>query len=102
MNATCKAIQNDQWKYCKNVFEWSEFSNETEPVCTNKCKESLIKSEKSLGKLRCCSCGEITDDHKLSDISMTIRCHQIKRNIDRWCPNPALTPYSECGTQGCS
>ena len=103
MNATCTAIQNDQWKSCKNIFEWSEFSNETEPVCTNKCKDNLIKMEKLLGKnIRCCSCGEITDDCKLSDISAAIKCHQIRRNIDRWCPNTVPTSCPECGRQGCN
>ena len=103
MNATCKAIHNDQWKYCKNVLEWSEFSNETEPVCTSKCKESLIKMENMLGKnIRCCSCGEVTDDRKLSDISAAIQCHQIARNIDRWCPNTVPTSCSECGRHGCN
>ena len=103
MNATYRAIHNEQLKHCKNVFEWSEFSNETEPVCTNKCKEGLIKKEKFLGKnIRCCTCGEITDDHKLSDVSVTIRCHRVKRNMDRYCPNTPLIPRSECGTQGCN
>ena len=103
MNDTCKAVQDEIWVSCKNIFEWSELSNETEPVCTNKCKENFIKLEKMLGKnIQCCSCGEITNDLKLSDISATIICNQIARNIDRWCPNTVQASCPECGRQGCN
>ena len=101
MNATCKTAQGYEWESCRNIFEWSELSDDTEPVCTNKCKESLIKLESILGKnIRCCSCGEITDDRKLNDVSAAIQCHQIRRNIDRWCPNTVPTSCPECGRHG--
>ena len=102
MNATCKKILDDHWESCKSILEWSDFSNGTEPVCTNKCKEDLIKLEKILGKnIRCCNCGEINDDLKLSDISATLKCHQLRKNINRWCPNTIPKSCSECGRQGC-
>ena len=104
MNTTCRIILADGEEYCKNIFEWDEFSNDTEPVCTDKCKESLIKLEKLLDEnIRCCKCGEITDNHKLSDISAIIGCHQLGINIDRWCPNTVASSSlicPECNRQG--
>ena len=105
MNATCKPLLGGVEESCKNIFAWDEFSNETEPVCSNKCKKNLIKLEKLLDKdIRCCKCGEITDDHSLSDIS-AISCHQLSGNIDRWCPNTVTSSLStcpECERQGCN
>ena len=97
MNPTCKQIFDNRQKHCKNILEWDEFSNETEPVCTNKCKENLVALEQFVGqKLICCNCGEISDDHKLSDVSATIRCRQIQKNIITWCPNAVNTTCPEC------
>ena len=100
MNATCKTILEDE-QHCKNIFEWDEFSNDTAPVCTKKCKENLVATKKILGnKISCCNCGEITDDHELSDITAAISCRQLHKNIDRWCPNTVVTSCPECD-QGC-
>ena len=95
-------LLDEEREHCRNILEWDEFSNETEPVCTEKCKEKLVALVKSFGKENsCCKCEEITDDHKLSDITSILRCHQIQENIDRWCPNTFNTSCHEC-EQGCS
>ena len=97
MNPTCKQIYDDRQEHCKNILEWDDFNNETEPVCTNKCKENLVALEQFFGKaLTCCNCGEISDDHKLSDVSATIRCRQIHENIVTWCPDAVNTMHTTC------
>ena len=101
LNATCKLLLDDERKHCKNILEWDELSNETEPVCTSKCKEKITALVKSFGnQTGCCDCGEITDDHKLSDVTDIIRCRQIHKNLDRWCPNTVNTSCRDC-EQGC-
>ena len=102
LNATCKVLLDEQWEHCINILDWDEFSNETEPVCTSKCKEKLVAVANFFGKESiCCICGEITDDHKLSDITSILRCRRIRENVDRWCPNTVNTSCHEC-EQGCS
>ena len=98
MNATCRQISNNGQKHCGHIFKWDESSNETEPVCTNECKEHLIAFEKALGeKLSCCS-SEISEEH---EIPFKIRSLQMPKNIDRWCFNTtrATTTCFKC--QGC-
>ena len=98
MNATCRQLSDAQWKYCGNIFNWNELSNEAEPVCTDECKGHLVAYQKFIGeKLSCCSC-EIKDEH---EIPFKIRCLQIRKNIDRWCPNTVTTTCSKC-PQGCA
>ena len=101
-NATCRQLLDQEREHCRNIREWDKFSNETEPVCTNKCKEKLLAVENIFGKeITCCKCGEITDDHKLSDITSILRCRRIRENVNRWCPNTVNTSCHEC-EQGCS
>ena len=102
LNATCKLLLDEEREHCRNIREWNEFSNDTEPVCTDECKESLLGVENIFGKeILCCKCGDFTDDHKLSDITTILRCRQTRENVDRWCPNIVNTSCREC-EQGCS
>ena len=97
MNATCRQMRDARWKHCGNIFNWDELSNEIEPVCTYECKRHLVAFKKIIGeKISCCSC-EINDEH---EIPFKIRCLQIPKNIDRWCPNTITTRCSKC-KQGC-
>jgi len=94
MKATCRQMRDARWKHCGNIFNWDELSNETEPVCTSECKRYLVAFKKIMGeKISCCNCGEIRDEH---EIPVKIRCLQIPKNIDRWCPNTVSTRCSKC------
>ena len=99
-------LLNDAEKNCKDVFEWDESARESEPMCTDECKNSLMKMHMhDFGGVRhfCCSCGNITDDDNLENIRYAIECHQKRRNTVRWCFNDTMQQSmmcEECGRPG--
>ena len=87
-------LMNDAEKKCKNVIEWDESARESEPMCTDECKNSLMKM-RVFGH-HCCSCGNITDDDNLENVRYKIKCHQNRRNIARWCINDTMQQSMMC------
>ena len=90
-NATCKMLMDDAKKNCKDIFEWDESARESEPTCTDECKDSIMKfHDFGGGRHHCCSCGNISDDNNLDTISYAIKCNQKRRNAMRWCANDTM------------
>ena len=102
-NATCKMLSDDVENNCKNVLKWDESISESEPICTDECKKSIIRLQTLNNlQLNCCSCGKITDDRKLEDVSYAIGCYQRKRNVMKWCFNGKMQQPTckECRHEG--
>ena len=87
-------LMDDTDRACKDIFEWDESKGESEPMCTDECKDSMMKIF-NFGS-QCCSCGNITDDKNLEDIRFAIRCNQKKRNAMRWCLIDTMRQAMKC------
>ena len=99
-------LLDDVQKICKDIFGWDELSGKPEPMCTDECREALMKlHDFGDDRFHCCSCGRITDDgDDLDALYSAIRCHQRRRNM-RLCfsdtmRQPMMSQCAECNPPG--
>ena len=90
-------LLGDAQMKCKDIFEWEELSGESEPMCTDECREAIMKLHSFGGdRYHCCSCGDITDDNDdLDDLHSAIHCRQRRRNM-RLCFNDTMPQPMMC------
>lgn len=90
-------LMDDVKEKCKDIFERDGSVQESEPLCTDECKEAIMMLHNFGGDgYHCCSCGNIDDNRKPDDIRYTIQCNEKRRNAMRLCFNDMMQPPMMC------